>query len=97
MLGLDAEASDPDAHDNHRPAHHCLGSEAVDQVPILFGFKGLANTKAIDVVHLDLAEVQRDAHGKKHEPETNESDAGLGVYGFHEVLCADLISNHRGS
>ena len=92
MQWFDVEAGDPDSHDNHRPAHQCLGPESVDPVPIFLGFKSLLNTKAVEAVHFDLAEVQRDAHGDEYESEAHESDGGLCVYGFHMVLFAPLNS-----
>jgi hypothetical protein len=79
----EGEAGDPGGHKDNRPIQESFSSVTVDQVPILLGFKSLSNTKAIQVVHLYFAEVERKAYGNEDEPQANESDGCLGVYGFH--------------
>jgi hypothetical protein len=91
MLGLADQAPDPDNHEHNRPTNQCPGSVTVYSVPILFGFKCLPNAKAIGAVHLDFAQEKRDAHTDEYEPEANESDGRLGVYGFHRAFLSGLM------
>lgn len=91
-MGLDVQARDSNNHYNNGPVHQCLGPEAIDLIPILCRFKSFSNTEAVSAVHLDSAEVERDAHSTEYEPQANEKDGSFCVYGFHIAFYARLIS-----
>ena len=93
MRWLDVEVNDAYGHDNDWPTRQGLGLVSIDLVLIFFGFKRVPNTKAVEAVHFDLAEIQRDAHGDQYESEANESDRGLYVDTFHVVLLYRIDQN----
>ena len=79
MLGLDIEATNPDGHDDQRPADQRLGTIIVDLVPILFRLKRLPNAKSVEVVHLDFAKEQRDAYRDECKSQITDCDGSLDV------------------
>ena len=64
---------------------------SVNFVPILFRFKCLPYAKAVNAIHLYLAQVKRDTDCNEYDSQTNEGNRSLDVHAFHLALCTGLI------